>query len=57
MAEVTARPERLELERLQPTLIAGDTFQAILSAECIPGQPKRTQIKSLYHIGFCDILK
>jgi len=57
MAEVTAHPERLELARLQPTLIAGDTFQAILSAECILGQPKRTQIKSLYHIGFCDILK
>jgi len=57
MAEVTARPEGFELERLQPTLITSDTFQAILSAEYIPGQPKRTPINTLYLLGFCDILK
>ena len=57
MTEVTACPERFELERLQPTLIAGDTFQAILSAEYIQGQSKRTPFKPLYHLGFCDILK
>jgi hypothetical protein len=57
MAEVTACPDCFELERLQPTLIAGDTIQAILSAEYIPGQFKRTPIKSLYRHGFRDILK
>jgi hypothetical protein len=57
MAEVTACPERFELERLQPTLIAGDTIQAVLSAEYNPGQSKRTPINSLYRLGFCDILK
>ena len=57
MTEVTACPEPFELERLQPTLIAGDTFQAILSAEYIPGQSKRTPINPLYRLGLCDILK
>jgi hypothetical protein len=41
MSEVTACPEHFDLERLQPILVAGDTFQAVLSAECIPEQSKK----------------
>jgi len=57
MAQVTACPEGFELEQLQPILIAGDTFQAILSANYIQRQSKRTPIGSLYGLGFVDILK
>ena len=57
MAEVTACPEPFELEQLQPTLVAGDTFQAILSAEYIPEQFKKTPISPHYHFGFRDLLK
>lgn len=56
MAEVKACPENVDPERLQPTLVAGDTFQAVLSAEYIPGQSKKEPIGSLYNIGFRDIL-
>ena len=59
MSEVTTCPERfeLELERLQPTLVASDTSQAILSAEYIPEQFKKTPIGSLYFLRFLDLLK
>ena len=57
MAEVTAGPERFGLERLQPTLVAGDTFQAILCAEHIPEQFKKTPISPCYLLGFRDLLK
>jgi len=57
MAEVKACPQNFDLERLQPILVAGDTFQAVLSAECIPEQYKRAPIGSLFPIGFRDILK
>ena len=57
MSEVTTCPEAFELERLQPTLVASDTFQAILSAEYIPEQFKKTPIGSLYPLGFLDLLK
>jgi len=57
MAEVTECPQRFELERLQPILVAGDASQVILSAEYIPGQSKKTPIGCLYPLGFRDILK
>jgi len=57
MAEVTACSEDFDLERLQPILVAGDTLQAILSADCIPEQYKKEPIGSLYHVGFRDMLK
>jgi len=57
MAEVKACPQNFELERLQPILVAGDTFQAILSAECIPEQQDKAPIGSLFTLGFRDILK
>ncbi len=57
MSEVTTCPEHVELERLQPTLVAGDTFQAILSAEYIPERFKKTTISPLYRLGFRDLLK
>ena len=57
MAEVTACPKDFDLERLQPILVAGDTFQAILSAEYIPEQFKKVPIGILYRLGFQDILK
>ena len=57
MSEVTAHPERFEREPLQPILVAGDTFQAILSAEYIPEQFKKTTIDLLCHLAFCDLLK
>ena len=57
MAEVAACPKDFDLERLQPTLVAGDAFQAILSAECIPEQSKKKPIGSLYRIGFSELLK
>ena len=56
MAEVTTCPERFGLERLQPTLVAGDTFQAILSAEYIPEQFKKTPISPHFRLGFRDLL-
>ena len=57
MSEVTTCSERLERERLQPTLVAGDTSQAILSAEYIPERYKKTGIDLLHHVAFCDLLK
>ena len=57
MAEVTACPKDFDLERLQPILIAGDAFQTILSAECIPEQSKKEPIGSLYYLGFSELLK
>ena len=57
MSEVTICPERFELGRLQPTLVASDTFQAILSAEYIPEQFKKTPIGPLYLLSFRDLLK
>ena len=57
MAEVTACPKDFGLERLQPILVAGDAFQAILSTECIPEQSKKEPIGSLYHLGFSELLK
>ena len=57
MAEVKACPENFDPERLQPILVAGDTFQAVLSAEYIPGQFKKEPIKSLFNLGFRDLLK
>ena len=57
MSEVTTRPEGFEREPLQPILVAGDTFQAILSAEYIPEQFRKTTIGLLYPLGLCDLLK
>ena len=57
MAEVKACPENFDPERLQPILVTGDTFQAVLSAEYIPGQFKKEPIGSLYNLGFRDLLK
>ena len=57
MAEVKICPRNFDLERLQPILVAGDTFQAVLSADCIPEQYKRVPIGSLSSLGFYDILK
>ena len=57
MSEVTTCSERLERERLQPTLVTGDTSQAILSAEYIPERYKKTGIDLLHHVAFCDLLK
>ena len=57
MAEVPERPKDFDLERLQPILVAGDTLQAILSMECIPGQSKKEPIGSVYRLGLSDILK
>ena len=57
MSEVTACPKDFDLERLQPILVAGDTFQGILSAEYIPEQFKKVPIGILYRLGFQDILK
>ena len=57
MAEVKACPENFDLERLQPILVAGDMFKAVLSAECIPEQYKKTPIGSLFTLGFRDVLK
>jgi hypothetical protein len=57
MAEVTACPENFDRERLQPILIAGDKFQAVLSAEYIPRKFKKVPIGSLRYLAFCDILK
>ena len=57
MAEVAACPKDFALERLQPILVAGDAFQAILSAECIPEQSKKEPIGPLFRIGFSDLLK
>ena len=56
MGEVKGCPENFDPERLQPILVAGDTFQAILSAEYIPGQFKKEPIGSLFNLGFRDIL-
>ena len=57
MADVTVCPKDFDLERLQPILVAGDTFQSILSAEYIPEQLKKEPIGLLYRLGFQDILK
>ena len=57
MSEVTTCPERVELEQLQPILVVGDTFQAILSAEYIPEQIKKTRFDVLYPLGLRDLLK
>ena len=57
MSKVTTCPERVELEQLQPILVAGDTFQAILSAEYIPEQIKKTRVDVLYPLGLRDLLK
>ena len=57
MSKVTTCPERFERERLQPILVAGDTFPAILSAEYISERFKKTKIDLLYHVAFCDLLK
>ena len=57
MAEVTACTKDFNLKRLQPILVAGDTFQAILNAECIPEQSKKEPIGSLYRLGVSDLLK
>ena len=57
MAEVTECPKDFDLERLQPILVAGDTSQAILSAECIPEQSRKEPIGCVYRLGLCDILK
>ena len=56
MAEITACPKDFDLERIQPILVASDTSQAILSAECIPEQSKKERIGSLLPLGFRDIL-
>ncbi len=57
MAEVTECPKDFDLERLQPILVAGDTLQAVLSAECIPEQSKKEPIGSVYRLGLSDILR
>jgi hypothetical protein len=57
MAEVTACPKDFDLERLQPILVAGDTLQAVLSADCIPEQCKKEPIGPLYRAGLHHILK
>jgi len=57
MAEVTACPKQFDVERLQPILVAGDTSQAVLSAECIPEQSKKEPIGSLFPLSFRDLLK
>ena len=57
MSEVATCPERFEREPLQPILVAGDTFQAILSAEYIQEQFKKTTIDPLYPLGLRDLLK
>ena len=57
MSEVTTCPERYGREPLQPILVAGDTFQAILSTEYIPEQFRKTKIGLLYPLGLCDLLK
>jgi len=57
MAEAIACPKDFGLDRLQPTVVTGDTFQAVLSAEWIPEQFKKEPIGSVYHLGFCEILK
>jgi len=57
MAEVKACSENFDPERLQPIVVAGDTFKAVLSAECIPEQYKKAPIGFLFPIGFRDILK
>ena len=57
MAEVTECPKDFVLERLQPILVAGDTLQAVLSAECIQKQYKKEPIGSVNRLGLCDILK
>ena len=57
MADVKECPEDFDLERLQPILVAGDTSQAILSAECIPEQSRKEPIGSVYRLGLCDVLK
>ena len=57
MAEVATCPEDFALERLQPILVAGDAFQAILSADCIPEQSKKEPIGSPYRLGFSELLK
>jgi len=57
MAEAIACPKDFDLDRLQPTLVTGDTSQAVLSAEWIPEQCKKESIGSVYRLGFCEILK
>ena len=56
MAGVIACPKDFDLERLQPTLVVGDTFQAVLSAEWIPEQCKKEPIGSVYRRGIREIL-
>ena len=56
MADVKECPEDFDLERLQPILVAGDTSQAILSAECIPEQSRKEPIGSVYRLGLSDVL-
>ena len=57
MAKVAISPKDFDLERLQPRLIAGNAFQAVLSMECIPEHFKKKPIGSVYRHHFYDILK
>ena len=45
------------MSEVQPILVAGDTFQAILSAEYIPEQFKKTRMDLIYPLGLRDLLK